>query len=120
MRTHFRITSVDYGPEDLAAQVPFDGVLLRKVAGPDRADYWLAELAKPLEWDDNGVARTVTHVVLAVRYEGETIEPGFQRLVVGLAYVTDDTLLSDSELEFAKCRYVAIGVAENARKGGAA
>ena len=76
----------------------------------------MAELTKPLAWDDNGVARTVTHLVLGARYEGQTIEPGFQRLVVGLAYVTDDTLLSDSELEFAKCRYVAIGVAEGARK----
>ena len=120
MRNHFRVISVDYEPEDLAAQVPFDGVLLRKIAGPDRPDYWLAELTKPLAWDDNGVARTVTNLVLSARYEGQTIEPGFQRLVVGLAYVTDDTLLSDSELEFAKCRYVAIGGAEGAWQDGAA
>ena len=39
MRTHFRIISVDYEPEDLVAQVPFDGVLLRKIAGPDGRDY---------------------------------------------------------------------------------
>ena len=56
MRTHFRIISVDYEPEDLAAQVPFDGVLLRKIAGPDGPDYCWAELTKPLAWDDNGVA----------------------------------------------------------------
>jgi hypothetical protein len=119
MRTRFRITSVDYEPEDLSAQVPFDGVLLRKLADPDRPDYWLAELLKPLEWNDDGVARRVAHLVLAARYERETIQPGFQRLMVGLAYVTDDTLLSDSQLAFAKCRYVAIGVAEGGNGHGA-
>jgi hypothetical protein len=71
----FRVTSVDYEPEDLAAQVPFEGTLLRKIPGPDRPDYWLAELARPLAWHDNGTPRTVTHVVLATRYEGQTIEP---------------------------------------------
>jgi hypothetical protein len=107
----FRVTSVDYEPADLAGQVPFDGTLLRSIAGPDRPDYWLAELVKPLAWDDNGHTRMISHIVLAARYEGQTIERGFQRLTVGIAYVTDPSLLSDAKLDFAKCSYVAIGQA---------
>jgi hypothetical protein len=71
----------------------------------------LAALVEPLNWLDNGVSRNVTHIIVAARYEGDTIEPGFERRVVGLAYVTDETLLSDATLDFAKCRYVAIGEA---------
>ncbi len=114
MRTRFRITTVDDAPRDLPAQVPFDAVLLRMMPGPDRPDYWLAELVAPLAWDHDGIARTVTHLVLAARYLGESIEPGFRCLLVNLAYVTDDSLLSDAKLAFEKCRYVATGVAEGA------
>ncbi len=112
MSTPFRITRFEYAPDDLAAQVPFDGVLVRRMPGADHPDYWLAELRAPLAWHDGGEPRSVTHIVMAARYQGETIRKGFRRLVVGLAYVTDPSLLEDRRLDFGKCRAVAIGVAE--------
>lgn len=106
------ITSVDYAPEDLYAQVPFLCSLLREIAGPDRPDYWLASLRQPLRWQRDGRETTVTHVILSARYVGEELTPQTRRIVVGLAYVTDDSLLDDARLDFAKCHYAAIGVAE--------
>lgn len=37
--THFRITSVNYAPDDHYEQAPFDGVLPREIAGPDQPGY---------------------------------------------------------------------------------
>ncbi len=112
MVARLRITSVDSAPEDLYGQVPFTAKLLRKVAGPDKPDYWLAELENPLSWIDAGALRQITHIVLASRYEGQTITEDFTRLIVGLAYVTDTSVLSDADLTFTKCRYVATGEME--------
>ena len=109
MSAHFRITSVDYAPDDLPAQVPIEGTLLRRIPGPDRPDYWLAQLLEPVSWIDNGVGRSVTHLILAARYEGQTIREESEELVVGIAYVVDSSLLEDMRIDFAKCRYVAIG-----------
>jgi hypothetical protein len=108
------MTSVDSAPEDLYGQIPFTARLLRKVAGPDKPDYWLAELENSLSWVDAGVSRQITHIVVATRYEGQTITEDFTRLIVGVAYVTDPSALSDADLSFAKCRYVAIGEMEAA------
>jgi len=105
----FRLVSADYEPADLIAQLPREGTLIRQIPGPDRPDYWLATLDSPLAWDDNGSPRTVEHLVLAARYEGQTISPPLQRLVTGIAYVVDNSLLNDTKLSFDKCRYVAIG-----------
>ena len=43
------------------------------------------------------------------------IEPGVRNLPVGIAYVTDETLLQDARLGFGKCSYVAIGIADDVR-----
>lgn len=115
MATRLRVTSVDSAPEDLYSQVPFTAALLRKVAGPDKPDYWLAELEQPLTWLDSGASRQVTHIVVAARYEGQTITETFSRLTIGLAYVTDPSALTDIDLSFSKCRYVAIGEMEAVR-----
>lgn len=114
--TRFRVTSVDHAPDDLYEQVPFDGVLLRKISGPDRPDYWLAELSKPLRWSDSNEDRLITHLVLVSRYTGQTITPGFGKLVVGISFVTDQSALGDDTLDFNKCIYSAIGVAEEVGK----
>jgi hypothetical protein len=105
----FRLVSADYEPEDLVAQLPREGTLVRKIAGPDRPDYWLASLDSPLTWNDNGSTRTVNLLILAARYEGQSISPPIDRLVTGIAYVVDESLLGDATLSFDKCRYVAIG-----------
>lgn len=106
----FSLTSVDHAPEDLYAQVPCDGALVRRMAGRDRADYWLARLDRPVRWRDEAAERVVDHLVLAARYAGQTIDAPFDDLVVGIAFVVDPTLVDDATMTMAKTRYVAIGV----------
>jgi hypothetical protein len=107
-----RLIDVDAAPDDLYDQVPCDGVLVRQIAGPDRPDYWIARLAVPLRWSDDGTARVVDHLVLAARLQGQSIDAGVEPLTVGIAYVVDPSLLSDTTVTFAKIRYVAIGTIE--------
>jgi hypothetical protein len=58
---------------------------------------------------DSGSPRVVKHLVLAARYEGQSISPPIRRLVTGIAYVVDESPLNDAKLSFDKCRNVAIG-----------
>lgn len=111
------IESVDYAPADLYDQQPFSASLLRQLAGPDQPDYWLAALHQPLSWSKAGQQHEITHLVLAARWEGTKIAAGATNLPVGIAYVTDATLLDDARLDFRKCEYVAIGIASDSTNG---
>jgi hypothetical protein len=106
------VTSVDYAPDDLYEQTPFEAELLRQIPGPDRPDYWLASLPKPLRWRRDGKDTQVTHLVLAARWVGGQIARGMRTTPVNIAYVVDESLLTDAALDFQKSAYVAIGVAD--------
>jgi len=105
------VTSVDYNPPELNEQVPFSLTLLRMIPGPDRPDYWLGVLDRPLRWIDGNHERVVKNVIVCARWQGTQIGPSFQNLPVGIAYVTDATQVDDPSVSFEKCRYVAIGMA---------
>jgi hypothetical protein len=62
------ITSID-GPEQLAAKAPLVTDLVRQLPGPDRPDYWIAVLQSPITVVLNDFNLTVTHLVLAARWE---------------------------------------------------
>ena len=111
------IASVDYAPQALDEQAPFSMELLREIPGPDRPDYWLARLEKPLRWIRLDHEVEVNHIVLAARWAGTRIEPGVQHFPVGIAFVTDPSLLEDARFEFSKAEYVAIGIAEDTTDG---
>ena len=106
------VTSVDYAPEDLYAQTPFRAKLLRKLPGSDRSDYWIAELDRPLQWTRDGSTSTVTHLVVAARWVGGALTSSMRNTPVNISYVTDSSVLADTQLDFKKCAYVAIGVAD--------
>jgi hypothetical protein len=110
------ISDVDYAPNDLPDQTPFDVDLMKQMPGPDRPDYWLGRLRRPLRWSREGTERSITHIVLSAKWVGMEIGRDRQ-LPVGIAYVTDSTLLHDAELKFEKCTYVAIGMAREADQG---
>ena len=114
------VSSVDYNPPELAEQVPFTFSLLRVLCGPDRSDYWLGTLPRPLRWIDDNIQRSVAHVVICARWAGTEIKPGFTNLPINIAYVTDPTQVTDAEVSFDKCRYVAIGIASDVSEGRAA
>jgi hypothetical protein len=111
-----KITTVDYAPDELYEQTPFEVVLIRELPGPDRPDYWLAALPKPLRWLRGGVETTVTHVVLAARWQGTRIGRGMWSLPVKILNVVDDSALDDGVLDHRKCEYVAIGAADEVRE----
>jgi hypothetical protein len=104
-----KINEVDYAPNDLDDQIPFCVELIRKMKGPDRDDYWLGKTDKPIRWA-KGRSNIINYVILATRWAGATIHTGMGSTVLGIAYMVDETLLNDIELDLAKCVYVAIGV----------
>ena len=114
------IISIDYAPEELDEQLPIVAELIRELPGDDRPDYWLAQAMRPIHWLSKQGERSITHLVLAARWQGTRIEPGLEHLPVGIAYVTDDTLLQDARLDFAKCHYTAIGIASDTSSGRSA
>jgi hypothetical protein len=65
MGRRFRVTDIDAAPGDLYDQMPCEGVMLRRIAGPDRPDYWIARLDRPLRWMDEGAERVIDHLVPA-------------------------------------------------------
>ena len=113
------ITSVDYAPEDLDEQVPLVVDLIREIRGDDRPDYWLGVVRPPVRWLVDDHVREVTHLVVAARWQGTAIAPGAKHLPVGIAYVLDQSLLDDTRLDLAKCKYVAIGIATETGAGNA-
>jgi hypothetical protein len=95
----------------LDEQVPFKIKLLRLLPGPDRPDYWLGEMLTPLFWISDNRRMRVDHVVVCARWKGTEIAPLVENLPIGIAYVTDPTQVTDASVDFAKCKYVAIGLA---------
>ena|ERR1700730_1958608 len=113
------ISSIDYAPEDLYEQAPIVAELIRELPGDDRPDYWLAKTQRPIKWIKDSVERHITHLVLAASWNGTKIQSGVEHLPVGIAYVTNRSLLDDIHLDFAKCAYVAVGVASDTTGGKA-
>lgn len=105
------ILSVDFAPEDLYPQVPFAAELVRRLPGPDRPDYWLAQLAHPIAFAHDGKQHVVRWVVLASRLVGQSIGPSVGRIAIGLAYVLDEAQVELDTLDMRNCLYVAIAEA---------
>jgi hypothetical protein len=110
------IRSVDHAPDDLYDQIPIRARLVRRLEGADSRgrSYWLAELRTPIAWSNDGVPRTVNHVLLAARWQGTSLEPG-AKVPVNIAYVTNDAVLSSAGLDLSHAAYVAIDMAKVSR-----
>lgn len=104
------VDDVDYAPSDLERQTPFRARLIRQLPGSDRPDYWLAELAEPISWRRGFKIHVIRHIVVAARWVGGEIRAG-ATLPIGIAYVTDDTLVESPTFEARMSEYVAIGMA---------
>jgi hypothetical protein len=116
---YLTITALDFGPQDLYEQLPIVVDLFRSIPGDDRPDYWLGAVKRPIRWQvkNQNRVRDVTHLVVVARWTGTTVEFGAENLPIGIAYVTDESVLDDAHLDFAKCAYVAIGTATEALDG---
>lgn len=111
------VTSVDYAPLELHSQTPFEVKLLRELPGPDRTDYWIGELSLPLRWMHENHEREISHLIVTARWIGMRIEPNVTNIPIGIAFVTDMSQMDDPSVDFNKCRYIAIGIA-NETAGG--
>ena len=94
------INSVDHAPDDLDDQLPIRGRLVRMLEGSDRSgrSCWLAELATPISWTKDGVTRTISHLLIAARWVGTSIEPG-ARVPINIAYLMNEALLLSELLD---------------------
>lgn len=106
------ILSVDYAPADLEAQIPVEVDLVRQLPGPDRSDYWLGRLDRPLPYAEGDATKEIRYLIVASRHVGESIRAGVGRVVIGIAYVLDDAQAELPAVDMKRCRYVAIGEAE--------
>lgn len=106
-----KIINCDYAPTDMAEQLPIACELMRKIPGSDRDDYWLAKCEKAVRYGE----KKIDYLVLATRFVGQTLENSRGLTALGVAYVTDQSLLQDTRLDFSKCVYVAICMGEAMR-----
>lgn len=104
-----RISQLREGPEELFDQLPIVGTMLRLVQGPDRPDYWLVQLVRPLFWFDRGVERAIPHLLLASRFTGVPLTPGVSGVTAGISLVTDAPSAEPAGVDFDRCVHVGIG-----------
>lgn len=110
MKTYIRINSLDIGPEDLSASLPVTGEVLFKLGSTDGAEYLVAELNRPIHVNTKAGPKDVTHLVVAAHIVGESLtKPRQMEYGTKIAYVTDESLLKDSIIDFGKADYVAVG-----------
>lgn len=135
-RFEVTIVKVETGPADLAVQLPLVARVLRTVPGPDRADYSLAALRRPLRLrstvevltsagvdlagvdprtttvhDDGSVVSQVYGLVLAPRAAGVVLAHAWGTVTsveVATALVLDPSQMADRSLRLEKVFYAAV------------
>ena len=122
------ITRFDTAPAELEWQLPLNGELYRLIPGSDRPDYSLLVLDRPLHFypkkdfdlsrvepemqvqDRKGRPMVRVHaMLLCARFVGQQLHPGMVDLAVNLAYVIDNSLARDAEVDFGKIEFAAVG-----------
>lgn len=116
------------GPDDLPAQLPLEGRLVRVLPGNDRPDYCLVAPKRAIgfappegfDWSAvhpdliirlqgfEGPLVRVPALVVAARMANSQITPTSRNLPVGLAYVIDPSQIHDDRFYLEKNYYAAI------------
>ena len=132
------ITRFDTAPRELEWQLPLDGELYRLIPGPDRPDYSLLVLERPLHFypapgfdlgrvddeqkvdDRKGRPMVRVHALLVcARFVGQQLHPGMRDLAVNIAYVIDNSLARDAVVDFSKIEVAAVGFLSEGHSGRA-
>ncbi|MFM6849278.1 MAG: hypothetical protein ACKOVB_09265 [Terrabacter sp.] len=122
------VTHFDTAPPELEWQLPLNGELYRLIPGSDRPDYSLFFLERPVHFypgdgfdlgrvepeqrveDRKGRPMVRVHaMLLCARFVGQQLHPGMRDLAVNLAYVVDNSLARDAEVDFGKIEFAAVG-----------
>jgi hypothetical protein len=133
---YFTLDSVDYDQSggglpfamtELQEQLPVAVKAVRQIPGPDRDDYFLGLLQRPItyhprpdfDWtrtqpefigrDDAGPYLSIYAVVVCSLFVGTQLHAGMRSLPVRVALVIDNALGRDDTLDFRKCEYAAQG-----------
>lgn len=134
------ITGLESAPPELEWQLPLNGELYKLLPGPDRPDYSVMVLERPLHFypgesfdlgrleedqrteDRRGRPMVRVHaLLLCARFVGQQLHPGMSDLAVNLAYVIDNSLARDEVVDFAKIEFAAVGsISEGHREAAAA
>ncbi|GAA2745004.1 hypothetical protein GCM10009868_24880 [Terrabacter aerolatus] len=131
------VTRLDTAPPELEWQLPLSGELYRLMPGSDRPDYSLLVLDRPLHFyphegfdlhriepgqvveDRKGRTMVRVHaLLLCARFVGQQLHPGMTDLAVNLAYVIDNSLARDAEVDFGKIEFAATGFLDEGRPAG--
>lgn len=126
----FTIDDIDYAQNgsgtphaipELRAQLPVSADAVRQIAASDRDDYYIGVLESPVKYhsgpdfdwsrpqpqltgtDDDGRFVSVLAVVIVALMAGSQVHAGMRGFPVQLAYIVDNTVSEDTELQFAKC-----------------
>jgi hypothetical protein len=130
------VTRFDTAPRELEWQLPLEGELYRLIPGPDRPDYSLLVLERPLHFypapgfdlgrveseqrveDRKGRPMVRVHALLVcARFVGQQLHPGMRDLAVNIAYVIDNSLARDEVVDFAKIEVAAVGFLNEGHAG---
>ena len=121
-----------YAITELQAQLPTTATLVRQIPGPDRADYFLVRLERPLKFhpqDDFDWTRTQSEfhghdeagdflwiyaAIVCSLFVGTQLHAGMRHFAVRFALVIDNTLGQDATLAFEKCEYAAQAIVSDA------
>ena len=133
----FRLDSIDWDQSgggvpdaiaDTQEQLPVHATPRLTLPGPDRPDYVVCVLDEPVRYrlgPDFDVARTqpefrgddergpylVIHaIVVCALFQGQQLHAGMRSLPVQVAFVIDNTVASDTALDFSKCDYIGQGL----------
>ncbi|HBX65057.1 MAG: hypothetical protein CL670_02810 [Balneola sp.] len=114
------IESIAKGPKELTYQLPIQAKIQKQIPGKDRPDYFLAELETPVFWVDEkqDINTEVTHLILCTKKKSQFIASDMKEVIVAIAYVINDAVLTEHTLDFKKCKYVATGKANALKKWG--
>jgi hypothetical protein len=123
----FVITRLDVGPEELSAVLPLRARVIRVMPGSDRPDYVLCFVERPIPFrppagfdlsrvhpdfitrDARGELVTIQGIVICTRMVGDNFRGGMKDLAINIAYVIDNTLTREAQVDFAKVEFAAIG-----------
>lgn len=91
------------------ASEPMQVSLIRQIFATDGSEYWLADPADSFPYQTaDGRMIDVSNVIVSPGWAGQSLRPGFEGRI-NLAYVIDQSVLTDEVLDFSKCAYVAFG-----------
>ncbi len=115
---NIEISEITKGPDELSYQLPVQAKVLKQIPGKDRPDYFLVELEKSVFWVDEqkDINTEINYLIICSKKKGQSISNEMKDVILAIAYVTDESVKTDSRLNFKKCEYVAVGKS-TAKKG---